>query len=330
MRKIKILILTLCVLLAVASLASCKGKGEGEKPEKQYFTVTFDSNGGSEVQSLKIAEGGSVTKPQDPQRENYVFDHWTYNSKEWSFETDTVKSDITLVAKWIEATEIYSCEPISATENKITEVKKKLDNMVIPEIIGGKSIVAIGDGAFEDTNFENTKSIVLPEKLTSVGKAAFKNCAGVEITVKGQLTEIGEQAFLGCDGLKSVNLGEGLTSIPFEAFKNCSALSELVFPSTLLSVDENAFENCSALKAIIMHTSVATIGNSAFDGASELEVIYLYGKKADIGNISIAENNDEFYNVINNKSYIYAKDKPTNSGDYWYFNEKGKIRIWDK
>ena len=330
MKKIKFLVLTLCAILAITSLTSCKKSSQDAPPEKKYFTVTFDSNGGSEVQSLKIAEGGKASKPQNPQRDNYIFEYWTYNSREWSFEVDTVKSDITLVAKWIEASDVYSYEPISETENKITGVKKRLEAMLVPNVIGGKTITAIGDGVFENTQSENTKSIVLSETVTSVGKAAFKDCFDVEITVKGQIVEVGEQAFLNCNTLKEVNFGEGLTTVPFEAFKGCSALTELSLPASLLTIDENAFEDCSALSAIIMHTTLATVNDGAFDGASALEAIYFYGKKADINNISISENNEDFYNTIKQNSFFYSKDKPSNSGDYWYFNEKGKIRIWDK
>ena len=320
----------LCAILAITSLASCKKSDHDAPSEKKYFTVTFDSNGGSEVQSLKIAEGGKVSKPQDPQRDNYIFDCWTYNSTKWSFEVDTVKSDITLIAKWVEASDVYSYEPINDTENKITGVKKNLEAMVVPGVIGGKTITAIGDGVFESTQSENTKSITLSKTVTSIGNASFKDCVDVEITVKGQLVKIGEQAFLNCNALKEVNFGEGLTAIPFEAFKGCSALTELSLPASLLTIDENAFEDCSALSAIIMHTTLSAVNDGAFDGASVLEVIYLYGKKTDIANISISENNDDFYNAITQNSYFYSKDKPSISGDYWYFNEKGKIRVWDK
>ena len=77
------------------------------------YTVTFDSNGGSEVtsQTLKFKYGETVkaTKPADPTRDNYGFVTWLLNDKTYDFAT-VVSRDITLMAKWtaIEYTITYN------------------------------------------------------------------------------------------------------------------------------------------------------------------------------------------------------------------------------
>lgn len=76
---------------------------EGEK-EDVYYTVTFDSDGGSEVVSMTILAGEKVSKPTNPQKSSssseYEFLYWEYNGEEWDFEKNVVTSNITLVAKW--------------------------------------------------------------------------------------------------------------------------------------------------------------------------------------------------------------------------------------
>ncbi|MBR2337147.1 MAG: InlB B-repeat-containing protein [Clostridia bacterium] len=69
-----------------------------------YYTVTFDSNGGSQVADATVRAGDKVAKPTDPKKSDkdgeYEFVRWLYNGVEWNFDMDTVSGDITLVAEW--------------------------------------------------------------------------------------------------------------------------------------------------------------------------------------------------------------------------------------
>ena len=67
---------------------------------KEIFTVTFDSNGGSEVASVEVADGDTVEAPTAPTKANYVFDGWYKDETEWKFDTNTVTANITLKAEW--------------------------------------------------------------------------------------------------------------------------------------------------------------------------------------------------------------------------------------
>ena len=37
------------------------------------YTVTFDSNGGTEIDPVKVPSGSTIEKPNDPLKEGYVF-----------------------------------------------------------------------------------------------------------------------------------------------------------------------------------------------------------------------------------------------------------------
>ena len=67
----------------------------------QTYTVTFDTAGGSEMQSVPVQAGKTLTKPADPTREGYTFVCWTCQGEEYDFATP-VTSDITLTATWKE------------------------------------------------------------------------------------------------------------------------------------------------------------------------------------------------------------------------------------
>ena len=64
------------------------------------YTVTFNSDGGSNVASQQVEKGGLVVKPSDPIKTDSVFIGWFNGSTPWNFETDTVTEDITLTARW--------------------------------------------------------------------------------------------------------------------------------------------------------------------------------------------------------------------------------------
>lgn len=72
-------------------------------PAKKY-TVKFNTDGGSLIKSQNIGKNALVAKPDDPEKEGYVFDGW-YTDKDltnaYDFEMKVIKS-FTLYAKWIE------------------------------------------------------------------------------------------------------------------------------------------------------------------------------------------------------------------------------------
>ena len=62
------------------------------------YTVTFQSEGGSEVAS-QIRANTPADQPADPTKEGYTFIGWYNGESEWNFETP-VATDLTLTAKW--------------------------------------------------------------------------------------------------------------------------------------------------------------------------------------------------------------------------------------
>ena len=57
-------------------------------------------------------------------------------------------------------------------------------------------------------------------------------------------------------GIKTVTIGDGITSIGESAFAHCSGLTELTLPNSVTSIGEKAFSDCSGLSEI---TSLAEI-----------------------------------------------------------------------
>jgi uncharacterized repeat protein (TIGR02543 family) len=67
------------------------------------YTVTFNSQGGSEVSAQTVNYGSLVNEPTSPTRTGYVSGGWYKEAactNAWNFVTETVSGNVTLYAKW--------------------------------------------------------------------------------------------------------------------------------------------------------------------------------------------------------------------------------------
>lgn len=89
-KRVLIVLMSVLLLTVMMTLASCNDK---------QVTITFDSNGGSFVESQTVSIGDNVTEP-NATKDGYELVGWYLDEKAWSFSEDTVTEDIVLVAKW--------------------------------------------------------------------------------------------------------------------------------------------------------------------------------------------------------------------------------------
>ena len=66
-----------------------------------YYTITFDTDGGSSIDSIVVANNDTLEEPASPTKEGYTFLNWELDGEEYDFTTK-VTSDITLTAVWKE------------------------------------------------------------------------------------------------------------------------------------------------------------------------------------------------------------------------------------
>ena len=95
----KLISMLFMAVLAVVAMTGC----DDEETVLQKYTVTFNSQGGSEVAPQAVYAGEKIVKPANPTKEKEYFVDW-YKEAEctnvWDFENETVSQDITLYAKW--------------------------------------------------------------------------------------------------------------------------------------------------------------------------------------------------------------------------------------
>ncbi len=100
--QISIGLLMMCVIAMPALLfSSCKKKA----PPVAYYTVTFNSQGGSAVSPITgVKQGSTITLPASPTKAGFAFGGWCIDKEgKYLFSPTTpINSDLTLYAKWSE------------------------------------------------------------------------------------------------------------------------------------------------------------------------------------------------------------------------------------
>jgi hypothetical protein len=112
--------------------------------ETIFYTVSFDTQGGTSISNILVAADSKISKPETT-KEGYYVSAWLYNGNSWSFENDIVTENITLVAQW---ELVLPGEAVYTTAGTYSWVAPEGVTSVSAVVIGGG-----GSGAF--TNNQN-------------------------------------------------------------------------------------------------------------------------------------------------------------------------------
>lgn len=173
----------------------------------------------------------------------------------------------------------------------------------------------------------NLKSVVIPEVVTDLGDYAFDNCKELtSVTIGNAVTRIGNFTFSDCILLKNIVYGNSLKTIGYNAFEGCLELREFTIPEGVTSIGENVFLRCNYLKYITIPASIQTIGHEAFY-ASDLRRVYYGGTAEQWENVTLLGSNVKL-DPKNVTFYYYSATNPGVKGNYWYYNDQGKVSFW--
>ncbi|WP_160499682.1 InlB B-repeat-containing protein [Paenibacillus dendrobii] len=93
---------------------------------QEQFTVTFDSQGGSAVESAtNVTSGTAIGEPTAPTKAGYTFAGWykdAAGTAAWNFAMDTVTSDVTLYANWTRHAVQIQIGSVSGTPGSTVDV----------------------------------------------------------------------------------------------------------------------------------------------------------------------------------------------------------------
>ncbi len=89
------ILFTAAVFFAVLLFVSC------DADKTRFYTVTFNSNGGTAVRSQEVMADGYASEPKSPEKEHFDFLEWQKNGEKFDFEGTRITENITLDAVWV-------------------------------------------------------------------------------------------------------------------------------------------------------------------------------------------------------------------------------------
>lgn len=177
------------------------------------YVVSFDSNGGSEVDYQTVESGKGAVSPKEPTKNGHVFVSWQLDGVDYDFNTPVTK-DIKLVAKWEVALNADQTNLVAARAEvqnfAVTVANQKLKDSAVE----GKCKITWTDANFSDVVRDVTDKTVTVVANISCGVANAKKSVVVTIPASTYKYTLNKQtnttykyiAYDGDNTLKEYNL----------------------------------------------------------------------------------------------------------------------------
>ena len=137
------------------------------------------------------------------------------------------------------------------------------ENVVVPEKLGGKDVVAIHN-AFREN--ENVKTVKLPSGLNYIGWYAFSGCTSLtEITIPSSVTGFGDYVFSGCTSLTEITIPSSVTDFGDYVFSGCTSLETIEIPETVETMKISYFSGTKWLKNNLVDGKYLIVHNILYD-----------------------------------------------------------------
>lgn len=157
---------------------------------------------------------------------------------------------------------------------KISQIKK---------IVIGEGITGIGNFCFQSKTkkdvYASLEEVELADTVTSIGRGAFGADPSLKKVNLNRVSSVGMAAFANC-ALEEVTFDSAVVSIDTNAFSGCSSLTS-VKAKEISSLGESAFEDCTLLKSFEYEGTIENISDSAF--ASTGLTTFRFGNVESIG-----------------------------------------------
>lgn len=285
------------------------------------FSITFNSLGGSSVQTITGECGTSIVAPQSPVKEGYSFRGWYRVGSVLAYEFDKIEAkNITLYAKWeinqysINFDSDGGSEVESIIQDYLTEVSApanptKAGYEFIGWFEGDVEYVFNTIEAREVNLIAKWRSVEHTIKFRSNGGSSVNNITaryGVDIVEPTQPTkqfynfvgwfEVGSDTAYVFDKMEDRDIIlyakwaviDELT--PFEFKINGAecilvkvkdkAITNIAIPNNVYSVSADLFKECSELISVQISASVTNIADNAFDKCAKLQTIIVDSQNA--------------------------------------------------
>ena len=144
------------------------------------YTITFDSNGGTNISSQKIKNGENAIKPLDPEKDGYEFEGWYLDGEKFYFDSK-ITENIRLEAKWIKKTNFETVKVTFDTDggSKISSVEVEIGKKIKKPTNPTKEGYVFVEWLLDNNSFNFDTEITSNIKL----KASWKKLEEDSVTI---------------------------------------------------------------------------------------------------------------------------------------------------
>lgn len=163
----------------------------------------------------------------------------------------------------------------------------------------------------------------------TIPSIAFQNKTFIKtVNIGNLITSIGGGAFYQSSNLTNISLGTSLTTIEGNAFYGCSKITTINLPSSLVTIEGGVFAG-TGISSITIPPSVTTIGGDAFNGCIFLSSLTIPSNVISVGD-NLTKNCTSLRNLVIQSSsilsrFIYSFNHPDNSNSSIIFDCSGSI-----
>ena len=293
MRQFKPIVLIAVIAFLISILSSC-----GEYETSNLIDGTL------EIVKYKGHKKDVVIPELIGKKKVTVISENAFQEQEW-FNV-VIPESITTIGDWS-----FARNPSDSTLT-IIKYRGYTSDIVIPAVLGGKKVTAIGESAFMNWGFPSVMitSVIIPEGIITIGGYAFSGNGLTSVIIPKSVTTIGEGVFAN-NQLNNISLPNSITTISGWAFAR-NDLVNLSIPNSVISIGESAFED-NLLISVTIPNSVTTIGENAFKN-NQLTHITIPNADAVISHLAFDYGvviDQPKKNTIQPKQYTFGDRMPT-------------------
>ncbi|MCL2062660.1 MAG: leucine-rich repeat protein [Firmicutes bacterium] len=264
--KLLYLFALMLLLVAAAALTACSEK----LPPSALYTISFDTDGGTQIPSQTVEAGSTAAKPENPQKAGYAFEGW-YQDPSFITRFDfsaAIHNHQTIYAHYINVYTITYFDAGGGAFSGVHGEKTPLSHTFGEEtlLIEPTKTNYIFDGWFLNSSGTGTalpflsatafkQDIVLYARWTEMFSYVrySMDIAAYEISVANGVTLFGDITLPDFyKGLPIRRIAErGFQHNIFEnGFAKTNLLTSIIIPATVERIRPSAFENCTELTSV--------------------------------------------------------------------------------
>lgn len=192
----------------------------------------------------------------------------------------TLPDSLTEISKYLFAndsslTSIIIPDAVTSIGTRAFEYCKRLESVNIPE-----GVTVIEDQTFNGCS--SLRSITIPDSVYYIGVAAFSGCTSLDTLIVGSgLYDMGYGSFSGHDLSMGVFSGAHISHLDYNcgwyydlpAKLSRDSLRTVVIGDDVTTIYDSAFADSPVLTSVTMSTNIGSIGEDAFAGCTALDSI---------------------------------------------------------